>query len=66
MMGNSDTGLLFLCHPSEHSAPGVAFSTNVQSSASLDGTVRAYDDNLRTFAPLLSVQFTYIAVNPEW
>ncbi|KAJ3774669.1 WD40 repeat-like protein [Lentinula raphanica] len=59
---------------SEHSAPitGVAFArygTNVVFSASLDGTVRAYDlvryRNFRTFTSPSPVQFTCIAVDPS-
>lgn len=59
---------------SEHSAPisGVAFArygTNVLFSASLDGTVRAYDlvryRNFRTFTSPSPVQFTCIAVDPS-
>ncbi|KAF5390056.1 hypothetical protein D9757_003791 [Collybiopsis confluens] len=59
---------------SEHSAPvtGVAFArygTNVLFSASLDGTVRAYDlvryRNFRTFTSPSPVQFNCIAVDPS-
>ncbi|KAJ3732921.1 WD40-repeat-containing domain protein [Lentinula guzmanii] len=59
---------------SEHSAPitGVAFArygTNVVFSASLDGTVRAYDlvryRNFRTFTSPSPVQFTCLAVDPS-
>ncbi|KIK70124.1 hypothetical protein GYMLUDRAFT_187734 [Collybiopsis luxurians FD-317 M1] len=59
---------------SEHSAPvtGIAFArygTNVLFSASLDGTVRAYDlvryRNFRTFTSPSPVQFTCIAVDPS-
>ncbi|KAF9068823.1 WD40-repeat-containing domain protein [Rhodocollybia butyracea] len=59
---------------SEHSAPitGVAFArygTNVLFSASLDGTVRAYDlvryRNFRTFTSPSPAQFTCIAVDPS-
>ncbi|KAJ3936214.1 MAG: WD40 repeat-like protein [Lentinula lateritia] len=58
----------------EHSAPitGVAFArygTNVVFSASLDGTVRAYDlvryRNFRTFTSPSPAQFNCIAVDPS-
>lgn len=69
---SSHTGFCFVTF-SEHSAPvtGVTFAKqgSVLFSASLDGTVRAYDliryRNFRTFTSPSPVQFSSLAVDPS-
>ena len=67
---NASSGFCFVTFP-EHSAAisSVEFAKNVLFSASLDGTVRAYDmvryRNFRTFTSPTPVQFCSLAVDPS-
>ncbi|RXK40807.1 periodic tryptophan protein 2 [Tremella mesenterica] len=67
---NASSGFCFVTFP-EHTASisQVEFARNVLFSASLDGTVRAYDmvryRNFRTFTSPTPVQFCSLAVDPS-